>query len=50
MAAPFDGKHHPQEALYPRIGHVALVGEAVIGYIAGHPTTRHFPRCGLSKA
>jgi GNAT superfamily N-acetyltransferase len=41
MAAYFDGKHHPQEALPPRMGHVALVGEAVIGYIAGHLTTRH---------
>jgi len=41
MAAYFDGTHHPQEALSPRIGHVALAGEAVIGYIAGHLTTRH---------
>jgi GNAT superfamily N-acetyltransferase len=41
MAAYFDGKHHPQEALPPRVGYVALVREAVIGYIAGHLTTRH---------
>src|SRR5215472_3114914 len=41
MAAYLDGKHHPDEALPPRMGHVALVGEAVVGYIAGHLTTRH---------
>ena len=41
MAAYFEGKHHPQEALPPRNGYVALVREAVIGYIAGHLTTRH---------
>jgi GNAT superfamily N-acetyltransferase len=41
MAAYFDGKHHPQKALPPRIGYVALIEEAVIGYIAGHLTTRH---------
>lgn len=41
MAAYFDGKHHPQQALPPRIGYVALVRDGVIGYIAGHLTTRH---------
>lgn len=41
MTAYFDGKHHPQEALPPRIGYIALVDETVIGYIAGHLTTRH---------
>ena len=41
MASYFDGTHHPQQALSPRTGHVALVGEVVIGYIAGHLTTRH---------
>jgi GNAT superfamily N-acetyltransferase len=41
MAAYFDGQHHPQQALLPRVGYVALAGNAVIGYIAGHRTTRH---------
>ena len=41
MARYFDGQHHPQQALLPRTGYVAVVGETVIGYIAGHRTTRH---------
>jgi len=41
MAAYFDGNHHPRGALPVRIGFVALVSETVIGYIAGHLTTRH---------
>jgi GNAT superfamily N-acetyltransferase len=41
MAAYFDGRHHPHEALPSRMGFVALMGEAVIGYIAGHLTRRH---------
>lgn len=41
MAAYFAGNHHPQEALAPRVGYVAIVDEAVVGYIAGHRTTRH---------
>ena len=41
MAAYFDGHHHPQEAMPPRIGFVATDGDAVVGYIAGHRTTRH---------
>jgi len=41
MAAYFDGHHHPQQALLPRVGYVALAGDRVIGYIAGHLTTRH---------
>jgi GNAT superfamily N-acetyltransferase len=41
MAAYFDGQHHPQQALLPRVGYVALGGDAVVGYIAGHRTTRH---------
>jgi GNAT superfamily N-acetyltransferase len=41
MAAYFAGKHHPQQALAPRVGYVALVRDTVIGYIAGHLTTRH---------
>jgi len=41
MAAYLDGTHHPQEALPPRVGYVALIREDVIGYIAGHLTKRH---------
>jgi GNAT superfamily N-acetyltransferase len=44
MEAYFDGRHHPRDALAPRIGYVALVNDTVIGYIAGHQTTRH--ACG----
>jgi len=36
-----DGAHHPQQALLPRAGYVALKGEQVVGYIAGHLTRRH---------
>ncbi|MDB4875271.1 MAG: family N-acetyltransferase [Gemmatimonadetes bacterium] len=41
MAAYLDGRHHPQQALAARIAFVALVGDAVAGYIAGHATTRY---------
>lgn len=41
MAAYFDGKHDPHQALPPRIGYVASVEDAIVGYIAGHLTTRH---------
>ncbi len=41
MAAYFNGSHHPQQARAPRLGYLALVDDAVIGYIAGHQTTRH---------
>jgi GNAT superfamily N-acetyltransferase len=41
MAAYFDGQHHPQQALAPRVGYVAVVDEAIVGYIAGHRTHRH---------
>lgn len=41
MAAYFRGEHHPQRALLPRTGYLALVKDKVIGYIAGHSTTRH---------
>ena len=41
MAAYLDGEHHPREALAPRIAFVALDEGEVVGYIAGHATTRH---------
>lgn len=40
MTAYFDGLHHPQHALAPRVIYVAHEGEAMIGYIAGHLTRR----------
>ncbi len=41
MTAYFRGQHHPQRALMPRTGYVALAEGTIIGYIAGHLTTRH---------
>ena len=41
MAAYFDCQHHPQQALVPRVGYIAVANNTVIGYIAGHRTTRH---------
>jgi GNAT superfamily N-acetyltransferase len=40
MSLYFEGRHHPQKALTPRTGFVAVAGDAVVGYIAGHATTR----------
>lgn len=39
--AYLDGKHHPQKALLPRVAFIALDGNAVVGYIAGHLTERY---------
>ena len=41
MAAYLDGQHHPQQALAARTAFVAMAGEQVVGYIAGHATTRY---------
>jgi GNAT superfamily N-acetyltransferase len=41
MAAYLDGRHHPQQALPPRVGFVALAADSMVGYVAGHLTTRH---------
>ncbi|HEV2828517.1 MAG TPA: GNAT family N-acetyltransferase [Pyrinomonadaceae bacterium] len=41
MAAYFDCQHHPQQSLPARVGYVALVNEMIVGYIAGHRSTRH---------
>jgi GNAT superfamily N-acetyltransferase len=41
MAAYLDGKHHPQRALGARTAFVALAEDEMVGYIAGHATTRH---------
>ena len=40
MTSYFEGRHHPQKALMPRTGFVAIAGDAVVAYIAGHATTR----------
>lgn len=41
MLAYFDRQHHPQHALLSRVGYVALHDDTVVGYIAGHRTTRN---------
>lgn len=41
MARYLAGEHHPQHALAPRAMFVAEQGGRMIGYIAGHRTTRH---------
>lgn len=40
MKRYFEGTHHPREALPPRTGFVAEDEEGVVGFIAGHLTTR----------
>jgi GNAT superfamily N-acetyltransferase len=40
MGAYLDGKHHPQQALQPRIIFICLEGDSVLGYIGGHLTRR----------
>ena len=40
MVRYFDGEHHPQQALAPRTGFLASRDDQVVGYIAGHATTR----------
>jgi GNAT superfamily N-acetyltransferase len=41
MAAYLEGHHHPRQALPPRVAYVALVENAVVGYVAGHLTRRY---------
>lgn len=41
LSAYLDGRSHPREALLPRIGFLALDGDRIVGYVAGHLTTRH---------
>jgi ribosomal protein S18 acetylase RimI-like enzyme len=41
MARYLAGDHHPQQALMPRIIYVALEGDSLVGYIAGHLTRRY---------
>jgi ribosomal protein S18 acetylase RimI-like enzyme len=37
----FDGEYNPQQALRPRIGFVAVEGDSLVGFIAGHLTSRY---------
>ena len=41
MAAYLEGRHHPQQALPPRVAYLATVEGALAGYIAGHLTRRY---------
>ena len=41
MTAYLERKHHPQQALGPRVAYVAFVAGVVVGYIAGHLTRRY---------
>ena len=41
MAAYLEGRHHPQQALAPRVAYLATVSGAVVGYIAGHLSRRY---------
>jgi ribosomal protein S18 acetylase RimI-like enzyme len=36
-----NGTHDPQQALKPRVIYVAVDGDSIIGFVAGHVTTRH---------
>jgi ribosomal protein S18 acetylase RimI-like enzyme len=36
-----DGELHPQQALMPRVSYLALEGESLVGFIAGHLTRRY---------
>lgn len=40
MTAYLEGRHHPHEALLPRVAFAAFSGADVVGYIAGHRTRR----------
>ena len=46
MARYLDGHHHPQQALPPRTAFMAVSSGEVVGYIAGHATTRLLPPSG----
>jgi ketosteroid isomerase-like protein len=41
MAAYLECRHHPREALAPRVAYLARVGGIPAGYIAGHLTRRY---------
>ena len=41
MARYLGGEHHPRQALPPRVLWVALDGDSLVGYAAGHLTRRY---------
>jgi ribosomal protein S18 acetylase RimI-like enzyme len=41
IARYLHGEHHPQHALMPRVGYVALEGDSLAGFVAGHLTRRY---------
>jgi ribosomal protein S18 acetylase RimI-like enzyme len=41
ISSYMDCEHHPQQALMPRVSYVALEGETLVGFIAGHLTRRY---------
>lgn len=41
ITAYLEGKLDPQRALKPRISYVALEGDSIVAFIAGHLTERH---------
>jgi ribosomal protein S18 acetylase RimI-like enzyme len=41
MARYLAREHHPQQALMPRVIYVALEGDSLLGYAAGHLTRRY---------
>lgn len=41
MARYLAGEHHPQHALLPRVIYMAVAGDSLVGYIAGHLTRRY---------
>jgi GNAT superfamily N-acetyltransferase len=41
ISSYMDCEHHPQHALMPRVIYVALEGDSVVGFIAGHLTRRY---------
>jgi len=41
ISSYLDGELHPQQALMPRVSYLALEGESLVGFIAGHLTRRY---------
>jgi GNAT superfamily N-acetyltransferase len=41
ISSYIDCKHHPRQALIPRIIYVALESDSLVGFIAGHLTRRY---------
>jgi ribosomal protein S18 acetylase RimI-like enzyme len=41
ISGDMDCEHHPQKALKPRVIYVALEGDSLVGFIAGHLTRRY---------